>query len=136
MALEANRLRKRIYKYLGASHLQSVVGDDGISVKFSLPKDFNDPYELFLTIDFHEAPEVLAFYDDAVCELPQIPTTCFSRSPAVAPMWAHYAQQLTGFAVELDEEAVRERFAECRFDDVKYQPSADDGLTEICIGHS
>jgi len=119
-----------MYKYLGPSYLHDVVGDEGVSAKFSFPKDFNDPYELFLTIDFNEKPEVLALYADAIGELPQLPTTCFSHSPAVIPMWAHYAQNLTGFAIEFDEEKLQERFPECRFDDVKYKPAADDELKE------
>lgn len=128
--MEISEVSKRIYKYAGASYLHSVVGDEGVTAKFSFPKDFNDPYELFLTIDFNEKPDVLALYADVIGELPQLPTTCFSRSPAVAPMWAHYAQNLTGFAVEFDEEALQKQFTECRFGDVKYKPSADDGLIE------
>ncbi|WP_311952045.1 DUF2971 domain-containing protein [Halomonas garicola] len=123
-------MSNRIYKYVGSSYLHDVVGDQEVSAKFSFPKDFNDPYELFLTIDFNEKPEVLALYADAIGELPQFPTTCFSHSPAVTPMWAHYAQNLTGFAIEFDEEKLQERFPECRFDDVKYKTAADDGLKE------
>lgn len=124
-------MSKRIYKYFGASYLEDVFHKQGVSAKFSYPKDFNDPYELFLTIDFNERPEVLALYADAIGELPQIPTTCFSHSPAVTPMWAHYAQNLTGFAIEFDEEKLKEHFPECRFDDVDYKPAADDTLKDI-----
>ena len=123
-------MSKRIYKYAGSTYLNDAFGDSGVTAKFSFPRDFNDPYELFLTIDFNEKPEVLALYADAIGELPQLPTTCFSHSPAVAPMWAHYAQNLTGFAIELDEEKLQKQFPECRFDDVQYKPSADDGLKE------
>ncbi|WP_417684999.1 DUF2971 domain-containing protein [Pseudidiomarina gelatinasegens] len=124
-------MSKHVYKYVGASYLDDVLSKEGVSAKFSFPKDFNDPYELFLTIDFYEKPEVLALYADAIGELPQIPTTCFSHSPAVTPMWAHYAQNLTGFAIEFDEEKLQEHFPECRFDDVNYKPAADDMLKDI-----
>jgi hypothetical protein len=81
---------KHIYKYLGHEVIDKLFqSPDNVTFKCSLPKDFNDPYELFLTIDFKEEPELLAFYADAIGELPQYPTTCFSRSPAVIPMWAH-----------------------------------------------
>ena len=97
-------MSKYIYKYVGSSYLDKIfMTKEHITLKCSYPKDFNDPYELFLTIDFNERPEVLAFYADAVGELPQLHTTCFSRSPAVLPMWAHYAQNLQGLCIEFDE---------------------------------
>lgn len=99
-------------------------------MKCSLPKNFNDPYELFLTLDFHEDPAALAFYADIVGELPQVPTTCFSRSPAVVPMWAHYAQNLEGFAIEVDEEKLSNAFPKSNFGDVDYMDAPREGQTE------
>jgi len=97
-------MSKFLYKYIGPATLDKVFSELGhFTMKCSLPKNFNDPYELFLTLDFRERPEALAYYADVVGDLPQIPTTCFSRSPDVVPMWAHYAQNLEGFAIELDE---------------------------------
>ena len=70
-----------LYKYVGASYLDQVVGLDGkVTLKCSHPRDFNDPYELFLAVDGNNDPEALAFYAEVVGDLPQIPTTCFSRS--------------------------------------------------------
>jgi hypothetical protein len=84
---------KKIYKYIGPEHIDKIFhSPDVVTLKCSLPKEFNDPYELFRRIDFNERPDALAYYADAIGELPQLPTTCFSRSPAVIPMWAHYAQ--------------------------------------------
>lgn len=70
---------------------------------------------------------MLACYAEAVGELPQYPTTCFSRSPIVIPMWAHYAHNHNGFVIEFSEEAILKSFPETRFDNVSYQdgPSHD-----------
>jgi len=125
-------MSKYIYKYVGPSYLDKVFScKDHVTLKCSYPKDFNDPYELFLTIDFNERPEILAFYADAVGELPQLPTTCFSRSPAVLPMWAHYAQTLQGFCIEFDEELLAQSFPKSTFGDVDYQDAPNAGLTDM-----
>lgn len=41
---------KSIYKYLGPEMIDKVFQTDGVTLRCSLPKDFNDPYELFLTL--------------------------------------------------------------------------------------
>lgn len=124
-------MTKHIYKYIGPGNVGKVFASpDLITLKCSLPGDFNDPYELFLTIDFNERPEVLAFYMEAVGNMQQLPTTCFSRSPVVIPMWAHYAQNLEGFALEFDEELLAQHFAESGFGDVDYRDTADSDLTD------
>ena len=122
---EGNRY---LYKYLPADRVDVVFTEDSqVTLKFSKPKDFNDPYELFLATDFGRDPEMLACYAEAIGDLPQFPTTCFSRSPIVIPMWAHYAYNHSGFVIELSEEAIREEFEETRFDNVNYKdgPSHD-----------
>jgi hypothetical protein len=125
-------MSKHIYKYVGPSYLNNVFGSsDHVTLKCSYPKDFHDPYELFLTIDFKESPEALAFYADAVGNLPQLPTTCFSRSAVVIPMWAHYAQSLQGFAIEFDEAMLAQAFPESGFGDVDYRDAPDDDLTDM-----
>ena len=104
-------MSNNIYKFVDSEYLDKVLGaGDKVTLKCSFPKDFNDPYELFLTINFKEKPEILAFYSDVVGQLPQLPTTCFSRSPTVLPMWAHYAQNLQGFAIEFDQEKLEKYF--------------------------
>lgn len=120
-----------LYKYVGASYLDKVFSDAGhTTIKCSYPKDFNDPYALFLNIDFKEEPDALAFYQEAIGNLPQLPTTCFSRSPAIVPMWAHYAQNSKGVVVELDEDALVVAFPESGFGDIDYQDKPHDGLTD------
>ncbi len=127
-------MSKRIYKYVGQSYLDKVFSsNENVTLKCSYPKDFNDPYELFLTIDFNESPEVLAFYAEAVGELPQLPTTCFSRSPTVIPMWAHYADNLKGFAIEFDEALLAESFPESGLGDVDYLEEPREGLKEMLL---
>src|SRR5262249_55695052 len=123
---------KKIYKYIGPEHIEKVFhSPDVATLKCSLPREFNDPYELFLTIDFNERPDALAFYADAIGELPQFPTTCFSRSPIVLPMWAHYAQNLQGFAVEFSEDGLVKAFPESNFGDVSYLDAPSQDLSEM-----
>lgn len=123
---------KRLYKYVGPEYLNKVFGKDGfVTVKCSLPEDFNDPYELFLTVDFGEEPEVLALYQDVIGKIPQLPTTCFSRSPIVLPMWAHYAKNLQGAVIEIDEDILADKFPGSGFGDIDYQDAASEGLTDL-----
>ncbi len=123
---------RRLYKYLPADLVGVVfTKDDQVTLKFSKPKDFNDPYELFLAADFGGDPEMLACYAEAIGELPQYPTTCFSRSPIVIPMWAHYAYNHNGFVIEFLEEAILEEFPEARFDDIAYQDGTSHNFSEL-----
>lgn len=107
------------------------VSAQGAKLRCSYPKNFNDPYELFLAIDFNEAPDVLAFYNDVVGALPQLPTTCFSKSPSVTPMWAHYGKGLTGVVVQIDEDLLNKHFGDCGFGDVDYLDDPPDDLNAL-----
>lgn len=100
-------------------------------VKCSLPKDYNDPYELFLGMDLNTPPECLAFYRDIVSDIPQIPTTCFSKSPIVSPMWAHYAKNHTGFVLEFDLDALQAHFKGNPIWDVSYREAPHEDLKHI-----
>jgi hypothetical protein len=123
---------KNIYKYVGPERFDAVFQSANFStLKCSLPGDFNDPYELFLTIDFNERPDALAYYADLIGDLPQHPTTCFSRSPIVLPMWAHYAQNLSGFVIEFSEDELARGISESTFDDVTYSDSPKSELSEM-----
>lgn len=124
-------MSKKLYKYIGAANAEKVFSDDKlVSFKCAYPKDFNDPYELFLTVDYRESPEILAFYKEVVGNIPQVPTTCFSRSPEIIPMWAHYAKDHQGFVLEVEEEVLGNHFPECGFGDVDYKDEVDDGLAD------
>lgn len=124
-------MAKHIYKYFGPDIVDIALSEHGITLKFSLPKDFNDPYELFLTVDHKSDPGALAAYQEVIGTLPQLPTTCFSCSPAITPMWAHYGQNISGFVVEFNEEHLKEYRPDAQFGDLTYRDSANDGLTDI-----
>lgn len=118
---------KKIYKYFSACVIDLVFHEAGIcGIKCSLPKDYNDPYELFLGIDLTVSPDLLATYNDIIQELPQYPTSCFSNSPTVTPMWAHYANNHSGFVLEFDVDHVYAAFDNIIIRDVAYkdQPSS------------
>ena len=119
----------KLYKYLGPE----IVGrafEERVTCTFkcSLPRDFNDPFELFLTIDYQQDPDVLAYYREVIGAIPQRATTCFSKSPEVVPMWVHYAENHTGVVLEVDEDCVSESHPETAFGDVDYLAEADPGI--------
>ena len=129
-------MSKKLYKYSSPSYIEKIFPSNEIAVlkyKCSYPKDFNDPYELFLTLNSVDVPEVLAFYSDVIGEIPQIPTTCFSRSPSIVPMWAHYAQNLQGFVIELDEKKLSSHFPRSGLGDVNYREGSDDSIRKVLI---
>jgi Protein of unknown function (DUF2971) len=115
---------KFIYKYFGNDIIEKAFSKkEACTVKFSLPKDYNDPYELFLAMDLNAQPDDLAFYKDIINELPQIPTSCFSQSPIITPMWAHYAVNHSGFMVEYDTQKLTECFPHARLENINYRDS-------------
>jgi hypothetical protein len=123
---------KKLYKYLSADLIDYVFPEKDIcSLKCSYPKDFNDPYELFLTIDAGDDKQILAQYKEAIGTIPQNPTTCFSTSPAVIPMWAHYGKNQTGIVIEFDENELLSSIKSSWLDDVHYQDSPDNELLEL-----
>ncbi len=124
-------MQGNLYKYFGPQVVDLVLTDAGATVKLSKPEDFNDPYELFLTVDYGVDASALAAYQELVGNIDQLPTTCFSNSPAVAPMWAHYGVNGSGFVIEFEEECLIDEFPESIFKDVTYRDTADDGLTEM-----
>lgn len=111
----------KLYKYAPASVLSAVLRDQSVSIKFDHPANYNDPLELFLTPRGVSDDFTFAFYHHLLGELPQMPTTCFSRRPDTLPMWAHYADDHTGFLVEFDEERLIEHFEAGYIQDVEYK---------------
>lgn len=125
-------MSKNLYKYVASEHIDKVCGSNKyVTLKCSYPKDFNDPYELFLTIDFKERPDALAFYADVVGNIPQLPTTCFSRSPIIIPMWAHYAHSHQGFVIEFNEAKLAQSFPNSGFGDINYRDEPEESLTDM-----
>ena len=123
---------KKLYKYIAPGTLEKAFTDPSkCGFKFSYPKDYNDPFELFLTINFENDKEIAAFYKEVVIQIPQYPTTCFSKSPTVVPMWAHYAHNSEGFVIEIDEDKLKSIHSDIKIDDVVYrnEPRSEIGST-------
>jgi hypothetical protein len=122
----------KIYKYFSNDVIELVFQKEGFcGVKCSLPQDYNDPYELFLGMDLNTPADQLAFYNDVISDIPQSPTTCFSKSPIVSPMWAHYANNHTGFVLEFDLEGLQEHFKGNPIWDVTYRDAPSEHLQPI-----
>lgn len=122
----------KIYKYFSNKVIDLVFKKDGFCcVRCSLPKDYNDPYELFLGMDLTVPTEHLASYSDIIDEIPQYPTTCFSKSPIVSPMWAHYAHNHSGFVLEFDVDSLNKHFEGNLISDVNYKNKPDEGLADL-----
>lgn len=117
---------------MGSNVLSMALSKKGFcNFKCTYPKDFNDPYELFLTIDFQQDPELLATYKDTIGEIPQYPTTCFSKSPGVIPMWAHYAHNHTGVVIEVNESILSQKLPDIGFGDIDYRDAPDEDLLHM-----
>jgi len=67
---------KKIYKYLSSDLIDLIFTSSGyVQLKASFPRDFNDPYELFLGINPTGIDsEIIAYYQETVENIPQIPT--------------------------------------------------------------
>lgn len=118
---------------MGAEIADKLMMDEAhIGIKFSYLKDYNDPYEFFLIINYERTPDELAFYSEMIDMVLQQPATCFARSPTITPMWAHYAGNSSGFAIEIDEERLLEHLNilgigdDSFIEDVSYQDEPDD----------
>lgn len=112
----------KIYKYIGPSTLDKVFAtEDSVGFKCSFPRDFNDPYELFLTLDNYDDPKVVSYFNELLTSVVQNSTTCFSKRPDIIPMWAHYAKTSSGVVLEIDEDLVSDAISSAMFDDVKYK---------------
>jgi len=121
----------KLYKYLAPGLADKALSQNGATLKFSLPSEFNDPFELFLTVDHDSPPATLAFYEEVIGEVTRTPTTCFSRCPNVVPMWAHYGQNSEGFVIEVDEDALRAELPEDSvIEDVTYRDSPPEQLAQ------
>jgi hypothetical protein len=127
----------KLYKYLGPDIADIFLQKDGTcSVKLSYLKDYNDPFEFFLTINYDQEPEILAYYNEMISMVIEHPVTCFSKSPISTPMWAHYAANSQGFVVEIDEVGLsnwleEEMNWEAAFGDIDYQDTPHGYMQEM-----
>ena len=69
----------KIYKYVSESIIDLVLSEGTIKLKCSYPKDYNDPYELFLSADLSEASR------DAVVSSCGLKCTTFLRVKVYHP---------------------------------------------------
>lgn len=121
-----------LYKYTRLDLLPHIFSDPATcNFKCSRPADFNDPYELFLTVDLNLDAEHLATYRELLGEIPQYPVTCFSKSPAVVPMWAHYGGNHQGVVIEVDEDRLRSKLPKLAIKDVEYRREANPEITGL-----
>ncbi|MDR6178359.1 hypothetical protein QE393_001619 [Pseudomonas sp. SORGH_AS 211] len=126
----------KIYKYMSPGLVDSFfnAANHTTSIKVSQLRDYNDPYEFFLTIDYNQSPHLLAYYQEIIATVTGKYVSCFSKSPVITPMWAHYASNSTGFALEFDEAALEKWIEEntqepsCSFDDIHYYDTPNESL--------
>lgn len=124
---------KNLYKYMGPEIADKFLLQNGsCSLKLSYLKDYNDPFEFFLTIDYNQGPEALAYYNEMISMVTQQPVTCFSKSPLITPMWAHYASNSQGFVAEINEAALDEWLtsnnSDPSFGDIDYRNTPHEGM--------
>ena len=127
---------KNLYKYMGPDIADKfLLADNKCSLKLSYLKDYNDPFEFFLTIDYNQEPKILAYYKEIISMVTERPVTCFSKSPLITPMWAHYASNSQGFVVEINEDRLkkwlREQEAAESFGDIDYQDTPHDHMQDM-----
>jgi hypothetical protein len=120
----------KLYKYFRPGLMDHAFTEKNEAcLKFDYPKNYNDPLELFLTLKGEEVdPQVIAYYKEILGEIPQMPTSCFSKRPDIIPMWAHYGEEHAGFVIEIDEKAIADVIPIGYLADVKYV--IDTGVTD------
>lgn len=118
------------YKYTTAETASKII--NGQKLKFTHPKEFNDPFDIYPAIPDKGHSKFLSFIAkernlkitsfgkkrrDLLKELVQnvistfrdfnIVVTCFSRSPFIFPMWAHYANNHEGCVLKFNDDVIR-----------------------------
>lgn len=120
----------KIFKYFSDDVRDHVFVREGhVGFKCTLPEEYNDPFELFLGVDLEQDADALATYKDIVDEIPSLLTTCFSKSPVIAPLWAHYGNNHKGFVVGFDTDQIQEDFPNVLVRDVTYRDIPSEDIT-------
>jgi hypothetical protein len=112
----------KIFKYLDDSGISGVLKNpEELSIRFQLPKSYNDPYELFLQPHPPlDSRELFATYDFFLGSMVQAPCSCFSRRPDSVVMWAHYCDNASGACLVFDEDRLVGEFDAVFVGDVEY----------------
>lgn len=124
-----------IYKYCKKDIYRAMFKKkEFFSLKFSKLKDFNDPYEFFLTIDYNIPSNQLATYNEMLSMQLTYLATCFSKTPINTPMWAHYADDFQGYSLEINEKRLTDHLNNLNktpiFDDITYRNKASEYLNK------
>lgn len=111
-----------IFKYVSPDAVTKVFEDvNQLSVRFGLPRTYNDPYELFLEPDPPlKGEEERAFYDYFLGRVVEAPVACFSRRPDSVVMWAHYGKEAAGICLGFDEDAFINELPIAYVGDIEY----------------
>ncbi|CAK8724761.1 hypothetical protein GMJAKD_14775 [Candidatus Electrothrix aarhusensis] len=116
----------KLYKYAGPDIFEKAFSALGkCSFKCSYSKEFNDPYELFLTINYEQRPDGASLLSRNYWRYSPASYDMFFKSPDIIPMWAHYAHNIEEVVLEVDEEKINEYFPEIRLGDIDYQDKAN-----------
>lgn len=119
-----------IFKYFSDDVLKHVFLQEGhAGFKCTLPEEYNDPFELFLGVDLEQDTEALATYKDIVDKIPSLLTTCFSKSPVIAPLWAHYGNNHKGFVIGFDTDQIQDFFPNVLVREVAYREPPSEDIT-------
>jgi len=123
MSIDRETIKNRkIYKYLGPDIGPKIFATQGsVNFKCSFPNEYDDPFELFLSVDTSESDtEVIAYYLEVLGKIPQLPTTCFSNHPDIIPMWTHYGHRHQGIVLEIDETKLAQSIPVGCIEDITY----------------
>lgn len=111
-----------LFKYVGPESAEKVLQcASKLSIRFGLPKSYNDPYELFLEPDQPlESEDERAFYSHFLGSVAEAPVACFSKRPDSVVMWAHYGREGAGICLAFDEDALLDQFPYAFVGDIAY----------------
>ena len=111
-----------LFKYASPDSVKNVFEREGeVSVRFGLPRTYNDPYELYLQPDAPlESEEEWESYYSTLNMVGEAPVTCFSRRPDSVVMWAHYGRDGAGICLGFDEDSFTDHFPTAFVGDIKY----------------
>jgi hypothetical protein len=111
-----------LFKYVSPDAITKIFdGGSELSIRFGLPKTYNDPYELFLEpATTLQDEEERAFYNYFLGQVTQAPVSCFSKRPDSVVMWAHYGRDGTGICMAFDEDTLVRQFSLSYIADIAY----------------
>ena len=133
----------KIYKYLNPRSAKTLLFDSSnIGIKCTPLDEYNDPYEFFAPVNFEDSrnpEEFTFFYQSLKDEIAGSLASCFTITPTNIPMWAHYAEECSGFVLEFDTERIKAAVENLGIhfvlNKVTYRDGYDEGLAGT-LGHA